>query len=55
MKSKIVFTRKISQVGKAKQLVMYIPVVVGRLVQVGKEYKVTLEELPEAELVPTET
>lgn len=49
------FTRKISRVGNNKQLVIYIPVAVAKLVRFEKEYKITLEELPEDTLVPTET
>ena len=45
MKNKIVFTNKPSIVGKNKQMLIYIPVVIKRLIDVEKEYKITLEEL----------
>lgn len=47
MKNKIVFTNKTSVVGKNKQMVIYIPAVIKRLIDLEKEYKITLEELPD--------
>lgn len=43
--NKIVFTNKPSVVGKNKQMVIYVPAVIKRLIDLDKEYKITLEEL----------
>ncbi len=48
MKTKIVFTNKPSIVGKNKQMLIYIPVTVKRLVDLEKEYKITLEEIEDS-------
>ncbi len=45
MKNKIVFTGKISRMGIAKMLLIYIPKSIRQLVEFGKEYKITLEEV----------
>lgn len=45
MKEKIIFTAKMSRFGIAKMLLIYIPKSVRSLVEFGKVYKVTLEEL----------
>lgn len=50
MKNKIVFTNKPSIVGKNKQMIIYIPMVIKRLVNLEKEYKITLEELNDENL-----
>ncbi len=45
MKDKIVFINKPSVVGKNKQMLIYIPVIIKRLIELDKEYKITLEEI----------
>jgi len=45
MKNKIVFVNKPSIVGKNKQMLIYLPVVIKRLIDPEKEYKITLEEI----------
>ena len=42
---KVVFTAKISRFGIAKMLIIYIPKSVRLLVEYGKTYKITLEEI----------
>ena len=45
MKNKIVFVNKPSIVGKNKQMLIYLPVTIKRLINPEKEYKITLEEM----------
>lgn len=45
MKNKLIFTNKPSIVGKNKQMLIYIPAVIKKLINPEKEYKITLEEL----------
>jgi hypothetical protein len=44
-KDKIVFTRKISRSGQEKVLLITIPASVQPLLEFGKMYKITMEEL----------
>lgn len=45
MKDKVMFTAKISRFGIAKMLIIYIPKSIRQLVEFGKTYKITLEEV----------
>jgi hypothetical protein len=44
--SRIVFTRKVSRSGKSMTKIISIPLSLRDLVQYGKTYKITLEEIP---------
>lgn len=49
MKNKIIFINKPSIVGNNKQMLIYIPVVIKKLIDPEKEYKITLEEIETVE------
>ncbi len=45
MEKKVIFTAKVSRFGIAKMLLIYIPKSIRPLVEFGKTYKITLEEI----------